>query len=798
MTYRLKFLISYLSLLYERIWSSFWPAFTAVFAYAGLSLLNTVTLFGPRAHAALLAAAVLAIAMALARPFRLPHAADVERKMEEAGALHHRPLAALHDKPAGKISKDALALWNSHVARMAGMKGALKIHVPRPDAGRQDRYSLRHAALILLAVGLVVAGRDAGMRLDHALRPAISPDLGLETAAIDAWVAPPDYTHLPPVFLAASQPGVTVAGDNPAVPAGSLLKIRIDGSARAPHIRYAGKPYAFTRASEKSWIAALPLEESGMLRVRQGVRELGAWNVTAIPDAQPEVSIVSAEGAQHGMTKIVYTVRDDYGIKKMSGSVAPPDPLPPEQGGRIVDFDMAVPAPGKDTYTFSVDLTSNLRAGEEAILSLTATDGAGHPASSAPFRFVLPERPFTNPLAKKIIEERKALAATKDKLGRRAVAQALSALGQEPSAYKDDFVIFLSLGSAVRRLVYDGTVPAVIAVEDLLWDVALKLEDGGLSVAARDLAEALEKLQQSLDDKNTPKDELKKELDDLQRKMQAYLQQLATELAQRMKDGKGGMAPLPPELAKKFMQNIDLDEMMRQMRQLSQGGSREEMQKMAEFLKDAVRSLSLEKLGKTTPEQAEAMKALGDLQEVIKRQQSLMDKTGRLEPEAKGETEQKEQDALREKLGDIARKMGEGLPELPDNLAKGDQAMKDAQNAFKDGKPRGSLPHQKEALDQLQKGMDNAMKQLAQQMKQMMLSLGFAPGGKSGYGAGYDPLGRSGEDPNGKQGGDIRLPDAAERRRVQEIIDELRHRSNDYQRPKVERDYLDRLLDQMN
>ena len=42
----------------------------------------------------------------------------------------------------------------------------------------------------------------------------------------------------------------------------------------------------------------------------------------------------------------------------------------------------------------------------------------------------------------------------------------------------------------------------------------------------------------------------------------------------------------------------------------------------------------------------------------------------------------------------------------------------------------------------------------------------------------------------------IKLPDEKEQRRVQEIIEELRHRSNEPDRTKVERDYIDRLLDQ--
>src|SRR5690606_8445917 len=90
-----------------------------------------------------------------------------------------------------------------------------------------------------------------------------------------------------------------------------------------------------------------------------------------------------------------------------------------------------------------------------------------------------------------------------------------------------------------------------------------------------------------------------------------------------------------------------------------------------------------------------------------------------------------------------------------------------------------------EALDALQKGMDSAMQQIARSLKQVILSFGFMPQ-QDNYGTGYDPLGR--EHGGNRPPDDVRLPDEKERRRVQEIIRELRGRSNEWERPKVERE----------
>jgi len=63
-------------------------------------------------------------------------------------------------------------------------------------------------------------------------------------------------------------------------------------------------------------------------------------------------------------------------------------------------------------------------------------------------------------------------------------------------------------------------------------------------------------------------------------------------------------------------------------------------------------------------------------------------------------------------------------------------------------------------------------------------------------GAPNDPLGRPAgptEDPD--LGLSVTVPDQGEVERAQRIMDELRRRSGERQRPKIELDYLDRLLE---
>ena len=56
------------------------------------------------------------------------------------------------------------------------------------------------------------------------------------------------------------------------------------------------------------------------------------------------------------------------------------------------------------------DLSEDPYAGAEVTLTLTAKDEAGNEGKSEPFNMRLPERLFTKPLARALIEQRRILA----------------------------------------------------------------------------------------------------------------------------------------------------------------------------------------------------------------------------------------------------------------------------------------------------------------------------------------------------------------------------------------------------
>ena len=82
------------------------------------------------------------------------------------------------------------------------------------------------------------------------------------------------------------------------------------------------------------------------------------------------------------------------------------------------------------------------------------------------------------------------------------------------------------------------------------------------------------------------------------------------------------------------------------------------------------------------------------------------------------------------------------------------------------------------------------MQSMARDLKASMVMLPGA--GTESFGQNQDPLGR-GQGFSQDQAG-VKVPDHMETHRVREILDELQRRSGDMSRPKVERDYIERLL----
>ena len=150
-----------------------------------------------------------------------------------------------------------------------------------------------------------------------------------------------------------------------------------------------------------------------------------------------------------------------------------------------------------------------------------------------------------------------------------------------------------------------------------------------------------------------------------------------------------------------------------------------------------------------------------------------------------------DQEALRQGLGEVMRSFGDMTGNIPGSLGKAERAMKDAVGALDNGDPGAANQAQAEAMNQLMESQQQMLKALAERFgsrpgaapRDQLLSQQPDPGQRSQEGTGMIDT------------GDVKLPEAADLQRARQILDELRRRSSEQFRPKVERDYLQRLLD---
>ena len=155
-------------------------------------------------------------------------------------------------------------------------------------------------------------------------------------------------------------------------------------------------------------------------------------------------------------------------------------------------------------------------------------------------------------------------------------------------------------------------------------------------------------------------------------------------------------------------------------------------------------------------------------------------------PQMDGRAGAQTQEGIRQGLGEFMKRYGNMGGQEPFNQAG--QAMRDAAEALEGNRPGAAVDRQAQALEALRQGA----KEMAQRLSERNAGREGMPNPRA-LGRGRDGAGK----PTGQTGAgteDVGIPNEAELRRAREILEELRRRSGDRNRPPVEREYIDRLL----
>ncbi len=450
-------------------------------------------------------------------------------------------------------------------------------------------------------------------------------------------------------------------------------------------------------------------------------------------------------------------------------------------------------------------------------IRLVASDALGQTGESAPVHIKLPEREFHNPIARAIIDQRKELA--KDPNSRTEVAEILGDLQSRPQLYGDDAVVFLALRIAQERLRLNRGATTIAEVEQLLWDTALRIEDAGASLAENQLRRLQRQLQDALAT-NAPDHEIDRLMSELRQALDRYLQALAKNMARNPEQSQ---QPVDP--SQQMLTSRDLERMLDRAAELAKNGQRDQARQLLSQLQNMLENLRMAQPGQGAQRQAnEAQQMMRGMRELMQRQQQLLDRSFRAQQQGEqgqmgmpgdhgdarrqGNAQQGgnadmsdaagQQEALRRALGEMMRRMGDGLGEIPDPLGRAERAMHDASRALRGGRPGAAIDPQTDALDQLQQ----AAREFAQQMQQRLgnpLGRGDARDDESGFGqrrdgTPRDPLGRPLANGGAYDQGDVKIPDNNTMQKARDILDELRRRAGERERPQIELDYIDRLL----
>ncbi|MGB8363739.1 MAG: TIGR02302 family protein [Rhizomicrobium sp.] len=769
-----------LAILWERVWPALWPASGVLGLFVAAALFGVLASIPSWLHGLLLLGVFAGAGALLHRnlkKFQFPGWEEGARRVERDSLLVHRPITEGHDRlAAGDHDPWTRAVWRAHLRRLLERIANLRVALPAPGLGSRDPYALRFVVLLLIAAGFAVAGSDWNRRLAFAFTP--DTGAGTSKAMLDAWINPPAYTGEAPIYLQR-----TNGGDGPlAVPAGSELVLRVHEAAAPPRLlldpEADGVQPNFTGEAGEYGAGARLLHNSDV-RVLADGRLLGRWHITTIPDTPPVIAFAQPPSrTERDALKIVFTAADDYGVTSARAIIRPIA----ANAHAVLSIDLPLAATSARTLIQTVyrDLTDEPLAGVDVEIVLEAKDGAGQTGHSRPARIRLPARVFTNPLARALIEQRQTLAVAAPD-AREKAERTLDALALAPDRfYNDQPNVYLAIRAAYWSVVNAHDASDIAGVQQLLWDTAVALEQGGLLSAAAQLRQLQQLLTQALA-QGAPQDVIDALLERYRNALARYLQALAAAGPQKS-------APSAPNA--QTLRTEDLDAMLKAIQQMSQTGSRDAAAAALAMLENMIENLHVTQGG------APGDKALGDaiqgLSDLIGRQRQLLDKSFR---QGQGAGDPKDgggrglaqsQGTLRQDLDKITRGLSDSKKAVPHSLGKAGHDMGEAQNQLGSNAFDSAGQAQKNALD--------ALRDAAGELAKTQLKESGQGSGQIGEGQ-NDPLGREqGQSGWGADGGGTKIPDRDALQRARSILEELRRRAAERGRPKEELDYYDRLL----
>lgn len=778
-----------------------------------------------------------------------PDVADADRMLEERNRLPHQAIRVQDDAPATEGAIQA-ALWREHQARMARLVRGLGTGMPRPDIARHDPFALRAVPVLIACIAFAYSYSNRAGLLSDAFqlpeRQVTAPDI-----RIDAWVTPPAHTGRAPIFLTGRQDMAAVEEEKGpiTIPQFSDLTVRISGAGQETEVSYSevDKPQPTVIPASDARSASQPKAQapqgtpngarSHLYKItRDGTLSVAdkSWSFKITPDSVPDIAFVDTPRATpNASLEISYVARDDYGVSQAWAEIRPLEE--PARSARPLyappEYRLDLPRRNarEAKGTTSRNLSEHPLSGKRVEITLVARDAAGQEGRSLPEEMVLPARRFFEPLAAAVAEQRQVFALDANQLPR--AIDLNDALTIYPEEMIPNLTHFLLLQSARTRMKLAHDDDMLRDAADHLWEIALGIEDGDLSLAERRLREAQQALSEALE-RNAPDEEIARLMQELRQAMQEYMQALAEQLAKN-----------PPMAGNPEMNNVlrqqDLEKLMDQIENMARSGARDEARQLLSELQRMMSNLPSGRMMQQMGENNAMRQQMDKLGQLLQQQQKLMDETFKLDqalrdrmqrgdplegeddelfgqdmppdPGARGDPNgqpspldgmtaeqlkealkqlKQQQEALGKQLGELQK----GLQDLGIKPGKGfgeaQNEMGDAAGALGEAQGERAVGSQGRALQALREGAQDMMNQMQAQGQQ-------GPGmGVPQYGQSMrDPLGRRHQNAGPNFSNQVTVPDEIDTQRARQILDAIRQKLGNNLSPEMERQYLERLLD---
>jgi uncharacterized protein (TIGR02302 family) len=756
-----------------------------------------------------------------------------------------RPLTATFDDMAiGADDAASRTVWEAHILRTRRRLAGAKAVEPDLKLSKRDPFALRYAALLFFGIA-VFFGSILRLGAPEGVLPGTPGEAVIAGPSWEAWVEPPLYTGKPTIYLNDVR--------NPAfeVPQGSQITMRLYGQLGA--IPWSETLSGEPAPAEPQSAFSIDVTQSGELIVDER-----AWQVTARADQRPNVWFDGEiERSVDGEMRMPFNASDDYGVEsgtttitldlvqidRRHGLIVDPEPRAP------IVLDLPMPISG-NRDDFSELLVENMSehpwAGLNVRFSLDVLDAAGQDSEDELVETTLPGRRFFQPIAAAVIEQRRDLLWSRANADR--VSQILRTITYKPEDFFPNETAYLTIRRAMSQLDTHRQFGLRPEIQDkiaaLLWKAATMLEDGRLSDALARLQRAQERLNQAMEE-GASEDEISELMQELSEAMREYMEQLAQNPQEGQPQQQGESQQMTQQ---------DLQDMLDRIEELMREGRTAEAQELLQQLMEMMENMQVTQGQQGQQGENPGDQAMQGLQETLRDQQGLSDEAfrdlqeqfnpgaqagesqgnqGRNGGQGQGESHEgqsgegqaqnegegggqegepgdsgaggddegslaERQQRLRNELN---RQRNQPLPgagteageAAREALERADDAMGRAERALRNDETAEALGAQSDAMDALREGMRNLGEAMAENQQQ---------NGEQGDTAGQpsdqnrDPLGREQGQAGNVGTEENMLGDELAQRRSRELLDEIRRRSGEQQRPEVERDYLNRLLDQ--